>query len=271
METKEAKANNDKKPRHRSPNYPAVGLREAVERVKKLYERDGKAGAPSNLAAVHIGFESAHGQAMTYLAALKKFGLVDMSNNRVVPTQRAIEILNLPENDPRRIKALKDAALSPSIYMELIEQHRDTGFPADDVLQSELVTYKSFNPNSVERFVRDFKETLDFAGLSDLSQLKLERENEEASMRAQDREPETVGAVVSKEMERGALMGDALIKAGQRMKGAPLLAQTLVVSIPRAFTVDIGVRGDEIKREDLAKIKSQFNRWIEGLEEAFEE
>jgi hypothetical protein len=31
------------------------------------------------------------------------------------------------------------------------------------------------------------------------------------------------------------------------------------------------VRGDELKREDLAKIKSQFNRWIEGLEEAFEE
>jgi hypothetical protein len=31
------------------------------------------------------------------------------------------------------------------------------------------------------------------------------------------------------------------------------------------------VKGDELKREDLAKIKSQFSRWTEGLEEAFEE
>jgi len=30
------------------------------------------------------------------------------------------------------------------------------------------------------------------------------------------------------------------------------------------------VRADELKKEDLAKIRSQFNRWLEGLEEAFE-
>jgi hypothetical protein len=30
------------------------------------------------------------------------------------------------------------------------------------------------------------------------------------------------------------------------------------------------VRGDELKKEDLTKLKSQITRWIEGLEEAFE-
>jgi hypothetical protein len=45
----------------------------------------------------------------------------------------------------------------------------------------------------------------------------------------------------------------------------------LVISIPRDFKVDIAVRGDELKKEDLVKIKNQFNRWIEGLEEAFED
>ena len=50
-----------------------------------------------------------------------------------------------------------------------------------------------------------------------------------------------------------------------------LLTQALVVSIPRNFRVDINVRGDELKKDDLTKIKSQFNRWIEGLDEAFEE
>lgn len=54
------------------------------------------------------------------------------------------------------------------------------------------------------------------------------------------------------------------------IQGANLLTQTLVVSIPRNFRVDVQVRGDELKKEDLAKIKSQFTRWLEGLEEAFE-
>jgi hypothetical protein len=34
--------------------------------------------------------------------------------------------------------------------------------------------------------------------------------------------------------------------------------------------VDVQVRGDELKKEDLAKIKNQITRWLEGLDEAFE-
>jgi len=60
-------------------------------------------------------------------------------------------------------------------------------------------------------------------------------------------------------------------KAKPPKDASQLLSQALVVSIPRNFRVDINVRGDELRREDLVKIKSQFNRWIEGLEEAFEE
>jgi hypothetical protein len=47
--------------------------------------------------------------------------------------------------------------------------------------------------------------------------------------------------------------------------------QVLAISIPRNFTVDIAIKGDELKKDDIPKIKSQFNRWLEGLEEAFEE
>jgi len=121
-----------------------------------------------------MGFATAHGQAMSALSALKKFGLVLDSNGRTVPTQRAIEIINLPGGDPRRVQAIRDAALEPSIYRELIEKHRETGWPSNDVLQAELIAYKNFNPNAVEGFVKDLRDTLDFAGLSELSELKSE-------------------------------------------------------------------------------------------------
>jgi hypothetical protein len=54
-------------------------------------------------------------------------------------------------------------------------------------------------------------------------------------------------------------------------KPAQLATQVLAISIPRNLSVDIAVKGDELKKDDLAKIKSQFNRWIQGLEEAPEE
>ena len=157
-----------KKKRHRSPNYPAIGLKEAIDRVKQFITTDGRAGAAPALAAKHLGFSSAHGQAYSVLAALKKFGLVEEKDGRIVPTQRAIEINSLPETDERRKRAIGTAAISPPLYLELIEQYRPTGFPADETLAGELEAYKGFNPNGVKEFLKGFKETLEFAGLSDL-------------------------------------------------------------------------------------------------------
>jgi hypothetical protein len=63
------------KSRQRSPNYPAIGLRAAIEKVRLLYDADKKAGAPIDVALSHMGFSKRHGQAMTILSALKKFRL----------------------------------------------------------------------------------------------------------------------------------------------------------------------------------------------------
>jgi hypothetical protein len=172
-----------KKKRQRSPNYPAVGLKEAIERAKKFIAEDGRAGAPAAIAAKHIGFATAHGQAYSVLSAMKKFGLVEDKDGRVMPTQRAIEINSLPEADERRRRAIGAAAMSPPLYAELIEQYRATGLPADDTLAGELEAYKGFNPNGVKEFLKGFKETLEFAGLTDLSVLGSENKAEEGSSR----------------------------------------------------------------------------------------
>ena len=170
----------EKKARQRSPNYPTVGLQDALERVRRLFNEDGRANVAVEVAAKHIGYATAHGQAYSVLSALKKFGLLEENKGRVALSRRAIELLNLPVNDPRRIQALKDAALSPPIYRELVEQHAQTGLPGDEALEAELVTYKNFNPKAVAGFVRDFRATLEFAGLSDLTVLGSENKADEA-------------------------------------------------------------------------------------------
>src|SRR5262245_12445221 len=118
-----------KKARQRSPNYPAVGLRAAVEKDRLRWEADRKAGGPMDAGLKHSSFTTPHGQALAVLSALKKFGLVDESSGRIVPTQRAIDLLNFPDQDQRKIKALREAAISPEIYRELYEQYKSTSMP----------------------------------------------------------------------------------------------------------------------------------------------
>jgi len=180
------------------------------------------------------------------LSALKKFGLVTEANGRIVPSQRAVEILNLPASDTRRVQAIKDAALAPEIYREFIEQHHDTGWPADDVLQADLITYKNFNPNAVTDFVKDFKDTLEFAGLSDLSVLGSAVEEEPAMS------PETQSVQPVQDL------------AKQSVSTIPL--QNWVLSVPRGVRAELRIVGQDVQPQDLERLKEQ----IDFLRNSFE-
>src|SRR5690242_16124300 len=102
--------------RQRSPNYPAVGLPQAVKLVRALYEKDGRAGAPQDIAVKRMGFTSLHGQSRAVLSALRKFGLIDYQGNRVIPTPLAIDIIKFPASTERSVQARRTAALNPAIY-----------------------------------------------------------------------------------------------------------------------------------------------------------
>jgi hypothetical protein len=248
--------------RHRSPSYPTVGLQEALERTKKFYGIDGKAGAPIATAVKHIGFASAHGQALSVLSALKKYGLLEDKSGRVVPTQRAIELLNLPDQDPRRVEALRQAALAPAIYRELIQQYRETGLPSDETLKAELVTYKNFNPNSVDDFIRFFKSTLEFAGLSDLSVIESDPE-----MQSQPKESADQSGVRAKNPQEVRIVNPG---GGRIPVNPPTISAanmwTWTLSIPRSVKAELRIAGD-VTKADIVRLKKQ----IEFLESSFDE
>jgi hypothetical protein len=169
----EEKENGGKK-RQRSPNYPAIGLRKAVERVRDLYKEDGRPGAPLEAAVKHLGYGSAHGQAMTIVSALKKFGLVEDRNGRIIPTKLAVDIAEFKPDHPRHTEALREAVQKPEIYAELIDQYRQHGrLVSDESLRPELITDKGFNPRAVDGFIADFRDSLEYAGLLEGNTLKL--------------------------------------------------------------------------------------------------
>ncbi len=148
----------------KSPNYPNTSLDEAIVKVKILYEKDGKAGAPKKVALGYWGYNTESGPALRTISALKKFGLTEDKQGRIVPTQRAIDILIFPKENERYVNAIKEAALSPKIYNDLLNKYKD-GFPSDESLKAELISEQNFNPKQVDGFLYDFRRTLEFVGL----------------------------------------------------------------------------------------------------------
>jgi hypothetical protein len=198
---------------------------------------------------------------MSVLAALKKFGLLDEVKDRLVPSQRAVEILNLREDDSRRIQALKDAALSPPIYRELAEQHRATGLPDDDVLESELTTYRDFNPNAVGGFVKDFKDTLEFAGLLEKGVLKVDGMTATESNKDRQQSEAVASTVFSNRFG----------ETGKKEPLAMVRRYPLDISIPRNIRAELAITGQELRKEDLERLKKQLDRLIENMADAFED
>lgn len=171
-------AKKDQKPRHRSPNYPSMGLRFAVAKITALFKADGLAPSPKGAALKHMGYEKLHSEAARALSALKSYGLIEETADRIKLTQRAIEIVVRSEDDDRRQAAIRAAAFGPEIYRELAEQYRPK-LPSDASLKADLVAIRKFNPRAVDGFIRDFKDTLDFAGLSDFEVLESQQQKTE--------------------------------------------------------------------------------------------
>lgn len=153
-----------KKATHRSPNYPAISLVDAVDRVKMLYDKDRKAGAPIDVALKHLGYSSRNGAALRVLAALKTFGLTEERDGRIFVSPSALDVLVYPENDDRRKRPLRDCALKPATYQKVYDRYKD-GLPSDETVKAELIREFGFNDKVVDGFLNDFKATLDFAGV----------------------------------------------------------------------------------------------------------
>jgi hypothetical protein len=161
-------------PRQRSPNYPSISLRDALDRVAKLYAADGRASSPLESAVKHFGFNRPHGTAMAVVSALRKYGLIEVDKTRVTLTQRAISILVYPDGDKRKTIAIQEAALEPEIYDELYKRYLSSGtLPSEVTLKAELEAEMKFNPKAVVDFVKDFKETLIYAGLLQIDGVNL--------------------------------------------------------------------------------------------------
>ena len=157
--------------RIRSPGYPSIGLAEAFEKAKMLYEKEGRHHVPISVAVQHWRYSPKSSGGQLCIAALKRFGLLTEKGKKgtrqVALSELAIRlIVGEDEQNPDFLQLLQTAALSPPIHRELWDLWGPR-LPSDPAMKQHLLLDKNFNHASVDGFIRQFKETISFARLSD--------------------------------------------------------------------------------------------------------
>lgn len=143
--------------RIRSPNYPAIDLREALVRMGAVFERERQHTMSKDVAIKGLGYSGPNGAALGTLSAVVKYGLLDRSGDAYRVSDRTVAILH-PKNPTEKQQALRDAALSPPLFAELAEQFPG-GQVSDDNLRSYLIR-NSFSSNAVAGVIKAFRETM---------------------------------------------------------------------------------------------------------------
>jgi hypothetical protein len=157
-------------------------LSEAIELVKKLYDKAGKSKLSPLAAVGELGYAGLSGASLTALGALRAYGLVESERGTgVTVSPLAIKLLH-PTDHIQEGFARKEAALFPKVLLELYSDgFRDTN---EDVIRNHLIQ-KGFKPRKAGVAASVYIANFAFANLSDDGRLKEKVEAKEAELAAQ--------------------------------------------------------------------------------------
>jgi hypothetical protein len=144
--------------RVRSPNYPAISLPEAIERVRKIYNKEHTSKASPDVVVKAMGYNGLNGASMTILSALKKYGLLEEVGKELKVSHAALTILVDQKDSEDRISAIRQAAFAPALFSELRQQYPDA-IPSDDNMRSFLLK-RGFLQSAVDAPIRAYRETM---------------------------------------------------------------------------------------------------------------
>jgi len=153
----------------RSPSFPFIPMKKAVERAEALYASHKREAARLVAVAPTWGYRAKSSGLLQTVAALKQFGLVeDLGSGE----DRKIQITDLArrilaDNRPgAREKAIKEAAALPKVIAEYLPKWVPER-PSDAHCISELHLDRGFTADSARAFLRIFDETVAYAGLAE--------------------------------------------------------------------------------------------------------
>ena len=224
----------------RSPNYPAISLPEALELVAKLYQREKRAPADSERAALALGYRSMSGPARTKLSALRKFDLIEETGSGVRISDLAMTIL-YPRSPEEKQNALRAAATAPGLFRELAE------YPgaSDENLVSRLVR-TGFTEAGAKLAVASYRRTMSLA-------------------------PDEATAYDGPNEEANEVLATSPVGTGvDRLRppaGLPTSSNTLSIPLPDGVKAELRWAGGPMTKRALALLRRYLDLYEETISE----
>lgn len=146
--------------RVRSPNYPSISLPDAIERARKVYDREHTHKAAPEVIAKALGYSGVNGSSLGVMSAMKKYGLLEEVGKDWKVSTDALTILVDPPTSMERADAIRRAAKAPALFATLLEEYGEKP-PSDENLRAYLLK-RGFAQSAVDAPIRSYRETLEF-------------------------------------------------------------------------------------------------------------
>lgn len=152
----------------RSPSFPFIPLKTAVERLEAFEKKFGRHPTPFAKVGLAWGLKEKSSQADQTLAALRSFGLVryeGMGKERqVLLTEEGRTYIRAQQDSVKR-QILKQSALRPKIIRKFWTTWGPDR-PTDEVALDQLTLKNSFTDAGAKTFLSVYDATISYAGLS---------------------------------------------------------------------------------------------------------
>ncbi len=181
--------------RVRSPNYPTISLPDALDRARRVYNKEHLHKAGAEVICKAMGYTGANGSSLGILSALKKYLLLDEVGKDLKISADALTILVDPQSSPARITAIRKAARAPALFQTLFEEFGET-LPSDENLRAYLLK-RGFAQSAVDTPIRTYRETLEFVSQETAEYSQPAPPPEETEVRTIEERPVVRTAVVA--------------------------------------------------------------------------
>lgn len=153
----------------RSPAYPFISVQRAIAQAQSLYDQEGEYEAPLTSAAGAWGYSPKSSGGRQTLAAMKYYGLIDISGEKDGRKVRISEIakriiLDQREDDSEKRALIRRVALTPAAHRTLHEQYPN-GLASDNSVEHFLVFDQGFKTDGAKDLIAQFKETASFSSI----------------------------------------------------------------------------------------------------------
>lgn len=156
-----------KAPKDRSPSYPFISLKTAIDRLVSFDATFGRHPSPASKVGLAWKMKEASSQAAQTLAALKSFGLVDYqgaASDRIASISDDGRTYLRAQQESVKEAVLKRLALKPKA-MEKYWTDWGADRPPDPLCLDRLVLKDGFTQSAAETFLRVYDDTVAFAKL----------------------------------------------------------------------------------------------------------